>query len=178
MKQFPRIIILKEEVRVTIRPLVKEDVDRLMAFFNGMPASDRAYLRTDVRDRGMLEDRLEGPTDRNVFRIVANTDDGSIVAEGTLTHPRYGWTSHVGEIRLIVAREFQRKGLASIMARELLIKAVKIGLCKVEAWVMVEHMAGIRCFEKLGFEKEGILPKWVKDSEGRKQDLLIMSIMM
>ena len=47
-------------------------------------------------------------------------DDNRVkLADGTLELEGHEWKEHVGELRLIVARSYQRKGLGMVMAREL-----------------------------------------------------------
>jgi L-amino acid N-acyltransferase YncA len=110
----------------------------------------------------------------NLFRIVAHHED-RIVADASLYWPKHGWLSHVAEARIIIAKDFQRLGLGSILYRKLFIQAVKENLLKIEAYMMPQQTGAKRCVEKLGFKEEGRLPGFVKDIHGNLQDLIIMA---
>jgi len=98
------------------------------------------------------------------------------VAEASIEHRSFGFSAHVGEIRVIVAPDFRRTGLAGYLCRQLLAHGIAENLEKIEARLMEDQPAVIRFFEKLGFQRDGILKDFVKDIEGHNHDLLIMSL--
>jgi RimJ/RimL family protein N-acetyltransferase len=166
---------LKNKSKVTIRPMVEDDFNRTLQFFKELPQKDILYLKVDVTDPEVVRQRLKTNPMENVFRIVALNDD-KIVADATLRWPKSGWMSHVGEIRVIIAKPFRRIGLASILYQTLFVQAVKMGLEKLEAEMTPQQLSARKSVEKLGFKQEGTLPKFVKDIDGNLQDLIIMSV--
>ena len=58
------------------------------------------------------------------YRIVAELD-GRIIGDAVLIQPKYGWTQHTGEIRCIVAHEFQGFGLGWLMINEMFQEATR-----------------------------------------------------
>ncbi|TLM98568.1 GNAT family N-acetyltransferase, partial [bacterium] len=82
---------------------------------------------------------------------------------------------HVGEIRMVVARPFQRSGLGTALARSLVRRAVSVGLDKLVAEVVDNQIGAKRAFEKLGFHQEAVLKGHVKDIHGIKRDLVILA---
>ena len=109
---------LKDGREALIRPMTRDDLDSSFVFFQALPREDRAFLRYDVTKRAVVERRIRNMEAGKAKRIVAVVDDG-IVADGALELEGHGWKEHVGELRLIVAREHQRNGLGMLMAREL-----------------------------------------------------------
>ena len=109
---------LKDGSRVTIRPMEPDDIDRSHAFFRALPAEDRAYLRNDVTKRRIVRRRIQQMKTHKIHRLVAIARD-EIVADGALERETGEWQTHVAELRLIVARDYQRKGLGALMARAL-----------------------------------------------------------
>jgi RimJ/RimL family protein N-acetyltransferase len=166
--------ILNDGSEVEIRPLTEEDFDRSVHFFKELPEQDRLNLRVDVSDPEVIRQRLKCDDYQNVFRIVALHED-RIVGDGVLQWPKYGWTSHVGEIRAITSSDFRRKGLATILFRELFLHGVREGLEKIEAKMLVDQTSARACVEKLGFTEEGILPGFAMDAGGKIHDMVIMS---
>jgi len=164
---------LKDGKKVTIRPLTLKDLDKLMAFYKSLPPEDRKYLRVDVTDRKVVAERIPSTDQEQVFRIIALYKD-KIVADGALELSGEEWRRHQGEVRLIVARPFRRKGLGMIMIRELYFLAAARNVATVVAKMMRPQKAAQTIFHRLGFREEALLPDYVKDLTGRTQDLLIM----
>ena len=85
-----------------------------------------------------------------------------------------GWKEHVGELRLIVARPFQRKGLGTLMARELYLLAAREKVEEIVVKMMRPQSAAYSIFKKIGFVEDATLSEYVKDRSGSKQDLIVM----
>jgi ribosomal protein S18 acetylase RimI-like enzyme len=166
--------ILKDGSKVLVRELHLRDLDRLMKFYSTLPPEDRKYLRIDVTDREIVGQRIKLPKTGNVFRLVALVGD-DIIADGALERSGEEWRKHQGELRVIVARPFQHKGLGMIMVRELYFLAVKKNVEQVVVKMMRPQVAAQRIFRKLGFREELLIPDYVRDQSGKKQDLVIMT---
>ena len=108
-----KVLQLKDGTEVLIRPMTKEDADKSFAFFQALPEEDQRFLRHDVTKRSNIDRRIKEIGFGNVERIVALVGD-EIVADGALERSGGEWTAHVGELRLHVARPYQRKGLGKI----------------------------------------------------------------
>jgi ribosomal protein S18 acetylase RimI-like enzyme len=167
------VVHLKDGQEVLIRPLTKDDLDRSLAFFQGLPEEDRKYLRVDVTKRSVVERRIRAIDSGRVKRLVAVVDD-RIVADGALELAGDEWTAHVGELRLIVARPFQRKGLGMLMASELYKLAAAEKVEQVVVKMLRPQVGARRIFRKLGFREEIMLPDHAKDRSGGSQDLILM----
>lgn len=164
---------LKDGTEVVIRKLGKDDIDRSFDFFNELPREDRAYLRVDVTRRDIIEQRIRAIDDKKIIRIAALVD-GQIVADGALELEGHGWKDHVGEIRLIVASPYQRKGLGMLMARELYMLAAGQKVEEIIVKFMEPQVGAMNIFERLGFKREALLHDYVRDIEGTKRDLIVM----
>ena len=164
---------LKDGSEVLIREMRKDDVDRSLAFFQALPEEDRAYLRRDVVDREAVGRRIKAMELGNIIRLVAVVDE-QIAADGALELKVPGWEEHIGEIRLIVARPFQRKGLGTLMARELYLLAASKKVEEIVVAIMGPQAGVQNVFKRLGFHKETELHDYVKDISGTKRDLIIM----
>jgi ribosomal protein S18 acetylase RimI-like enzyme len=100
---------------------------------------------------------------------------GLIVASGALELSGEGWSRHQGEIRVIVARPFQHRGLGTIMIRELYFIAVLNQITTIVARMMRPQAGAQKIFRRLGFHEETMLPDFVKDLQGGSQDLIVMT---
>jgi L-amino acid N-acyltransferase YncA len=164
---------LKDGTGIVIRPMTEDDVDKSWAFFQELPEEDRAYLRVDVTKREVVEKRIRDMRSGVVKRLVALGGD-EIVADGALELAGAGWKEHVAELRLIVARPYQHKGVGMLMARDLYSLASAEKAEEVVVKMMAPQVAARRIFQKLGFKEEAVFPSYVKDIAGRKQDLIVM----
>lgn len=164
---------LKDQSEVLIREMTQQDLNRSVAFFAALPEEDRAYLRRDVTRREVVERRTHEIVTGGAMRLVALVED-RIVADGSLELSGEAWKRHVGELRLIVARPYQRKGLGILMARELYGLAAGARVEEIVVKMMRPQMAARAIFSKLGFREEAVLPDYVMDLGGSKQDLILM----
>lgn len=165
---------MKDGLEVTIRRLTANDIDRLMEFYGSLPEEDRKYLKFDVTDRKVVAKRLRRVENGDDIRIAA-IHGGVIVASGALELSGEAWSKHQGEIRVIIARPFQRRGLGTIMIRELYFIAVQNQLTTVVARMMRPQAGALKIFRRLGFREDSLLPDFVKDIGGESQDLIVMS---
>lgn len=164
---------LKDGRDITIRTLRPEDVDHSLAFFRALPDEDRRYLRVDVTKRELVERRIAEMSADRVERLVA-VEWNQVLGDGALEVRGHGWGENVGEIRLIVARHMQRRGLGTVLARELFLLAIQHDLDRIVARVMAPQGGARRILHRLGFEDEVVVPQHVRDQAGEWQDLIIL----
>jgi len=164
---------LKDGTKILIRELHINDLDKLMKFYSTLPSEDQKYLRIDVTDKKIVEQRIELAKAGNVFRLIALFKD-EIIADGALELSSEEWRKHQGELRVIVASPFQQKGLGMILVREMYFLAVEKKVEQVVVKMMRPQIAAQRIFRKLGFREELLIPDYVKDRAGERQDLIIM----
>lgn len=169
-----KIEILKDSTKVAIRNLTIDDLDKLMKFYCSLPQEDRKYLRVDVTNRNIVKQRIKSAELGNVVRIIAVHGD-DIVADGALEIAAEEWRKHQGELRIIVAKKFQHKGLGMIMMRELYFLAVQKKVEKIIVKMMRPQIAARTICRKLGFREELLIPDYVRDLTGKTQDLVIMT---
>lgn len=175
-EEYPKTITLKNDAEVTIRLLSGDDADSLYDFFQSIPKNDRLFLRHNVRDKAVIEGWCRNMNWESVIPIVATAGD-QIVGEATLHLEGHGWMSHIGKLRLVIHKDYRRQGLAVEMVKEIIEVALHTGsLEQLNAECMVDTQQGaIRMLELVGFTQRAILPKQVKDIEGKKHDLALLS---
>lgn len=166
--------ILKDGTKLSIRTLTSADIERLMKFYRSLPYDDRKYLRIDVTNKEAVKKRIRAVEEGTAVRLLAIQDD-TIVGIGVLELGTDDWHKKQGELRVVVSREFQRKGLGMIMVREIYLLAVEHKVEKVVAKMMRPQIAARRMCRKLGFHEELFLPDYVRDQDERSQDLVIMT---
>jgi L-amino acid N-acyltransferase YncA len=164
---------LNDGTQVHIKPLRMEDLDQSVAFFRALPEKDRAYLRVDVTKRHIVKKRIASIKPDEIVRIVAVVDQ-DIIADGALEFDTDSWDKHVAELRLVVAHDYQRKGLGTLMARELFSIALGRKVEEIVAKFQKPQLGARKIMERLGFHQEAVMHNFVKDIKGLKHDLIIM----
>jgi RimJ/RimL family protein N-acetyltransferase len=166
--------VLKDGTKITIRYITMDDLENYMKFFRSLPPKDRKYLRINVTDDNLIKERIDQIRSGNFFRIVALKDD-QIIASGALELYIDDWHKHHAELRVIVSKAFQRKGLGLIMNRELYLIAAQHNVKKVIAKMMKPQTGAVKILKRLGFKEEYLIPKYVQDQNEIAQDLVIMT---
>jgi RimJ/RimL family protein N-acetyltransferase len=175
MAEYPKTVKLKDETKVTLKLMVKEDLDSLFAFYRTIPETDRLFLRVDVTDKNNVERRFGNLNPDFVYPILAY-DNNKIIGIATIFRPEFGWKRNLGEVRVLISPDYQRKGLATIFVRELFFRALNAKISKLQAEMTENQESAIAAFERLGFREEARLKKHVTDIRGRRRDLVIMTL--
>ena len=173
-KDYPKKKKLKNGTVVTLRPMKKEDEKALFEFFNRLRPEDRLFLKDDVTDPNVIHSWAENLDFEKIIPVLA-FDGDKVVGDATLHRPTHGWSQHVGEIRMVTDPDYRHQGLGLVLAKEIFLLAQFLGIEKVTAEMMDTQEGAIRVFESIGFQKEAELKDHVKDLQGRKHNLLIMS---
>ncbi|HWT78052.1 MAG TPA: GNAT family N-acetyltransferase [Candidatus Acidoferrum sp.] len=173
LKGFPQILTLRDGSTLTARPSTHGDEPALLAFYRELPQEERLFLKDDVTTESWAERFLQRIERGEAVSLLAEKN-GKVLAEATLYRPQHGWSRHVGEVRVAVASNHRRKGVATALLRLLVRLASDQGVEKIVVEVVENQTAALRTFAKLGFQREAVLSGHVKDIKGIRRDLLIL----
>lgn len=173
LERYPREITLRDGARLTLRPMVREDADRLWDFFRRIPPEDKMYFREDVGRKKVVERWAENLEYDSVLPVLALEGD-SVVGDATLHRNKSGWKQRVGTIRIQIAPDFRHRGLGTAMIREMRHLGEKAALHYLLAEAIEEQQSAIRAFEKMGFERVGLYRNFVNDQKGRFHNLVVL----
>ena len=90
---YPMVYLTTDGAQMTIRPMVPNDKDALLAFFRSIPQEDRFALKEDVTDPKIMERWSQTLDYSRVVPLLAFLD-GTIIGDGTLHHRRAGARQH------------------------------------------------------------------------------------
>ena len=173
VKPFANTIQIKDGTKIVIRPLSKQDGPELLKFFTAMPEDDRLFLKDDVAKKEVIDRWITDLDFDKVFPIIAEKDS-AIVGDATLHFNRYRWQLHMAEIRCVVDRKYQQKGLGTALMRELVSAAQARDVSKIRANMMDIQKSAQKAFQRLGFQKEAELKDFLIDKDGKKHNLILM----
>ncbi|TET18865.1 MAG: N-acetyltransferase [Candidatus Cloacimonadota bacterium] len=173
LKDYPKEVTLKSGEKVILRPMVKEDEKMLLEFFLRLPEEDRIFLRDDVSDPKVVKSWAENVNYKHVIPILAEID-GKIIGDATLHRRTTEELQKIGEIRIVIDKDFRRHGLGALLAREIYYVALSLKYGKLVAEVFEEQRGVLKMCETLGFRHERILISRAVDLQGRKRNLVVM----
>ena len=174
LDEYPKEVTLKDGSTIVLRPMVGADESALLEFFSGLTEADRLYLRHDVTNPEVIKSWAMNVDYEKVLPILALAD-GKVVGDATLHRNPFSWMRHVGSIRIVVGKEYRKKGLARTLAAEIFQLALTAKLEKLVAEMLTDQKDAQRVFSRLGFVEEATLKDHVLDSAGKKHDMLIMT---
>jgi ribosomal protein S18 acetylase RimI-like enzyme len=151
------------------RPIAAGDEPALQRFFARIPEADRTFLKEDVDDPGIAAAWARPGSARTIA-----VDTGEVVGSVAVV-PLHGWSSHVGELRLVVDPAARGRGLGRELARHAVHDAVELGLAKLVVEVIADQVEVIAMFVALGFDAEALLADHVRDRNGQIRDLLVLA---
>lgn len=155
-----------------IRPIADTASGDVRAFFGRVPEGDRTFFREDVLAPGVLESWKESPDSRFV------ACDGNDIVGYVAVIRGVGWSSHVGELRVVVDPARRRQGIGRALARHGLVHGLELGLKKLVVEVVADQEPTLAMFAGLGFQPEALLKDHVRDAGGQLHDLITMAHMV
>jgi ribosomal protein S18 acetylase RimI-like enzyme len=155
----------------TIAALEPAHLDALRAFLDALPDGDVTFIKEDVRDPAVAEEWVRSGKSRHSVAL----DESGAVLGLVSTHPLVGWSSHVGELRLVVDPRHRGHGIGRTLARHALRGALDVGLEKIVVEVVAEQAGAIQMFDDLGFRGEALLKDHIRDRSGELRDLIVLA---
>lgn len=157
---------------MVVAPLEPEHLPALRRFLDALPEGDVTFIKEDVRDPSVAEGwaHEDGPA----RRWLAVEDSGEVVGLVSV-RPLVGWSSHVGELRLVVHPAQRGRGLGRTLASHALQGALDAELRKIVVEVVAEQEGAVRMFTDLGFRGEALLKDHICDRSGALRDLIVLA---
>ena len=140
----------------TIRPTRLEDMEGFNVL-RRMPGvfENTMGLPSERVQRNIDGFQAMGPDDHS---FVAVLPDGTLIGAATLRVCPSPRMRHVGTVGLFVHTEYQNMGVGTALLKTLLDLADNwLMLVRVELEVFADNQRAIQLYEKLGFEKQGLL---------------------
>ncbi|MEX0783811.1 MAG: GNAT family N-acetyltransferase [Dehalococcoidia bacterium] len=172
-RSYPETVRLGS-AEVTLRYMTAADADGILAFARALPEHDLLFLRRDITDPAAVADWVRDLESGDSVTVLGETK-GQVVGYGTIHRNKVGWSSHVAELRVLVAESMRGKGLGRVLTQEAFAIALSRGIEKMVAQMTLDQKGAIATFQGIGFRPEALLRDQVKDRSGKKHDLLVLS---
>jgi RimJ/RimL family protein N-acetyltransferase len=155
----PKKVVLSDGTEVTLRPEVESDLDLTWKMFSSYSDETLEFLPIPFT-RERIEGWFENIDYSKALPILGfvETDEGTImVASASLSFQQNEVFKHRATFGISIRDEYQNKGLGKILTQYMLDIAKERGMKKVELTVVSYNERAIHVYEKIGFEKEGLI---------------------
>ncbi|MCP4762303.1 MAG: GNAT family N-acetyltransferase [archaeon] len=163
-------ILLKNNKRIILRPLMRIDIDNIWDNFNQvieeidkgpyLPTFEK--VTTDYEKRAWYQDIVEN----NNLCLVAEDPENSfrrnshkVIAQCTIENVAWEASPHVAVLGIIVRKNYRNTGLGYQLMKYSLDKAKENGKKKIILSTFNTNENAIHLYEKLGFNKVGFRNK-------------------
>jgi RimJ/RimL family protein N-acetyltransferase len=170
-------VIIGKKVR--LRPIERDDLPVYVEWFSDPEV--RRYLGLYLpfslaQEERWFEQHLEQVEKQKVVMLAIETDEGAHI--GNVSLMDINWKERHAELGIVIGdKAYWDQGYGSDAIQTMLRLAFEeMNLHRVFLRVHDDHARGIRCYEKVGFQKEGALRESVF-REGAYHDMLLMSIL-
>ena len=157
-----------------LAPLDAADRDQAFAFASTLSDQDLLFLSRDIREPKVLDAWLRQIEAGEIVSLAAKLD-GVVVGTTAIVIDKLSFSAHVGELRVLVGGGARDIGLGRKLIQEAFLMGMDLGLEKLTARMTIDQDGAMKVFEELGFRQEALFQDHVKDSDGNKHDLVIMS---
>ena len=161
--------------RVTLRLMTGGDSDAMLAFARGLPEHDLLFLRRDITKPDQVGTWLQRIAAGVTTSLLLLTDGGEIAGYATVDRNDLPWSQHVAELRVLVGPALRGRGVGRLLTEEAFRIGLGMGVDKLIGQMTVDQHQAIAVFRSLGFQPEALLRDHVKDRQGEKHDLVILS---
>ncbi len=159
----------------TLRLMTRGDAEDMLGFARSLSEHDLLFLRRDITRPGQVEVWLERIEAGLTTSLLLVSPSGEIEGYATVDRNDLPWSPHVAELRILVSQSLREQGVGRLLTEEAFRIALEMGVEKIIAQITIDQQQAINVFRTLGFKPEAVLRDHVKDREGRKHDLVILS---
>jgi L-amino acid N-acyltransferase YncA len=170
---YPRSIESKHGP-IELRFMEAADRDAVLAFAQELPEHDLLFLPRDISKPKVL-DAWVRELDRDALTTLLAVRDGRVIGCSTIAREPLSWSPHVAELRVVVLPEARGSGLGRTLGENAFALAVPLGIEKFVAQMTADQAAAIAVFETMGYRAEALLRDHVRDRNGVKYDIVILS---
>ncbi len=173
LDRYPRNVTCGEtEIELTL--MSAADHAAVLSFAQQLPPHDLLFMRRDISQPKVLTAWINEIESGAITSLLARRN-GEIVGCTGVVCDALSWSPHVGELRAVVAPSMRENGLGRVLIQESFLAALSLGLEKLVAHMTADQRGAISVFEGMGFRVEALLRDHVRDPNGVKHDIVILS---
>ena len=171
--RLPRSIDVGGET-IELRAMSAADEAAVIDFAQAVSTHDLLFLARDITLPKVVKAWLRDIEAGTITTVLAWRGE-RIIGCAAIVRDLLAWSGHVAEIRVVLLESMRGKGLGHQLTEEAFATALAAGAEKITARMTLDQKGAVAVFEGLGFTTEALLRDQVKDRDGRKHDILILS---
>ena len=142
---------------MTVRHAEPGDAASLVELARAVGAEEEGWLITGGEWRSAAEERryLRSIRRHPHAAVLVAEDEGTIVGRLSIARDLHPASEHVGDVGLMVARDYRRRGVGKALMEGAEEWARSVGIRKLELHVFPHNEPAIALYEGLGYEREG-----------------------
>ena len=172
-REYPREVQVNGET-VRIDLMSSYDRPKLQVLAQVVPEHDLLFMHRDITSPRALDAWIDD-LERGDLATVLAEENSAVLGYATIEPERDPWSRHVAELRVLVAPSARGRGVGRLLTQEAFAVALSAGIEKITARMTPDQDAAIRIFQGLGFKPEGLFQEHVKDRDGKRYDLVVLS---
>lgn len=161
--------------QIELRPMSENDRDAIVHFARALPPHDLLFLQRDIRNPKVVDAWIDQIGQGQISSLVAE-ENGQIVGCNAMVRDEFSWSSHVCDIRILVAPECRGIGLGRLLALHCLDRARTAEIEKLTVKMTPDQTGALKLFEEMGFRPEALLRDEVRDAAGKTCDIVILAL--
>jgi len=166
--------IVAKEPMLTVCPFEPKYFQAVIDFADSLPIQDLLFLPRDTKSPTNADKWLKSVENRSIMTFLCLNED-LVVGTGAIVRKLRGWSSHVAEIRILTREDMRNKGVGGLLLKHCFAEAIEAGAEKLIGRMTSDKKSAMAVYRSLGFEREAVLRKQVRDNHGKLQDLVVYS---
>jgi GNAT superfamily N-acetyltransferase len=171
---YPRTITLADAA-YELRFMRSGDEATVLAFARALPPHDLLFLPRDITHPKVLAAWVQ-EVERGALTTLLAFRGAEVAGCATIARDPLSWSPHVAELRVVVAVAARGHGLGRVLGAAAGDLAVASGVEKLTVQMTPDQIGAVTIFETMGYKAEALLRDHVKDTDGTKHDLVILSL--
>jgi RimJ/RimL family protein N-acetyltransferase len=171
---------MASEQKLRLRPLEREDLPVFVRWFSDPEVLEYLGLHNPIsmaREEKWFDKVLAAPEDEHPY-VIEVEEKGEWRIIGNMSFFDLNTTDRGAEIGIVIGDKASwSRGYGTDAMRAMVRRGFNdLGLHRIYLHVFAENTRGIRCYEKVGFVREGLLREagW---KNGKFRDVILMSIL-
>ena len=173
IKNHRDMVTLKDGTYVSLRPMVKEDYDRLVGMYSSLSKDEVRLFRHDVQNSSTIKDWCDQLNYNKVLPVLALYKERAIGSASL--HFFEGPKRHLAEVRIFLTKDFRKRGLGTKMLYALVEFARRQGAQILIAEVIANNTKVVKAFEQVGFTSNCALEDYFMFPDGDTADVVFMT---
>jgi L-amino acid N-acyltransferase YncA len=166
--------ILSKSLALEVIAFEPKYFQAVVDFADSLPIDDLLFLPRDTKNMSNADKWLKSVENRSIMTFLCVRGE-IVVGAGAIVRKLRGWSSHVAEIRILTREDMRNKGVGRLLLKHCFAEAIEAGAEKLIGRMTSDKKGAMAVYRSLGFEREAVLRKQVRDNHGKLQDLIVYS---